>query len=113
MVFFNPETVLYFGEKKSLWGTDDFGVKEGNSGGAVVLENGGIIGIATAKMNNNLPADVRREFPKFGQAYGFFAFNGFAPQTTLKFIEQTMRRFGDQPRVEKLKRVEPSTEAAL
>ncbi len=109
--FSNPQTVLYFGEKKSLWGADGFGVDHGNSGGAVVLEDGGVVGIATAKMDNNLPADVRQAFPKFGQAYEFFIFNGFAPQTTLKFIEKTMLKFGDRPRVQKLKRVE--TPAAL
>lgn len=111
--FSNPQTVLYFGENKSLWGADGFGVDHGNSGGAVVLEDGGIVGIATAKMDNNLPAEVRAVFPKFGQAYEFFVFNGFAPQTTLKFIEKTMQKFGDRPRVKKLKRVEPPTEAAL
>ena len=104
--FSNPQTVLYFGDKKSLWGADGFGVDHGNSGGAVVLEDGGIVGIATAKMDNQLPADVRKEFPKFGQAYEFFVFNGFAPKTTLKFIDKTMRRFGDRPRVKKLRRVE-------
>ena len=111
--FSNPQTVLYFGDKQALWGADGFGVDHGNSGGAVVLENGGIVGIATAKMNNNLPADVRREFPKFGQAHGFFVFNGFAPQTTLKFIEKTMLRFGDRPTVKKLQRVKVPTETAL
>ena len=105
--FSNPQTVLYFGEKKSLWGADGFGVDHGNSGGAVVLEDGGIVGIATAKMDNQLPADVRAAFPKFGQAYEFFIFNGFAPKTTLRFIEKTMARFGDRPRTKKLKRVEP------
>lgn len=109
--FSNPQTVLYFGEKKSLWGADGFGVDHGNSGGAVVLEDGGIVGIATAKMDNNLPADVRQAFPKFGQAYEFFIFNGFAPQTTLKFIQKTMLKFGDRPRVKKLQRVD--TPAAL
>ena len=104
--FSNPQTVLYFGDKKSLWGADGFGVDHGNSGGAVVLEDGGIVGIATAKMDNQLPADVRAEFPKFGQAYEFFVFNGFAPKTTLKFIDKTMRRYGDRPRVRKLRRVE-------
>lgn len=109
----NPQSVLYFGEGKSLWASDGFGVQEGNSGGAVVLEDGGIVGIATAKMDNHLPAEVRAAFPKFGQAYEFFVFNGFAPQTTLKFIEKTMRRFGDRPRVQKLKRIESPAEAAL
>ena len=108
--FSNPQTVLYFGEKKSLWGADGFGVDHGNSGGAVVLSDGGVIGIATAKMDNNLPADVRTAFPKFGQSYEFFIFNGFAPQTTLKFIEKTMRKFGDRPYVKKLRRVDPPTE---
>ena len=78
-----------------------------------MLEDGGIIGIATAKMNNQLPSAVRAAFPKFGQAYEFFVFNGFAPQTTLKFIQKTMSRFGDRPYVKKLKRVEVPTEAAL
>ena len=104
--FSNPQTVLYFGENKSLWGADGFGVDHGNSGGAVVLADGGIVGIATAKMDNNLPAQVRQAFPKFGQSHEFFIFNGFAPQTTLKFIEKTMLRFGDRPRVEKLKQVQ-------
>lgn len=108
--FSNPQTVLYFGENKSLWGADGFGVDHGNSGGAVVLEDGGVVGIATAKMDNQLPADVRQAFPKFGQAYEFFIFNGFAPQTTLKFIEKTMRKFGDRPHVKKLKRVKPVIE---
>ncbi len=112
-VYSNPETVLYFGEKKSLWGADGFGVREGNSGGAVMLEDGGIIGIATAKMDNQLPTEVRAAFPKFGRAYEFFIFNGFAPKTTLKFIEQTMSGFGDRPRTQKLKRVKPITPAEL
>lgn len=111
--FSNPQSVLYFGEKQSLWGADGFGVDHGNSGGGVFLEDGGIIGIATAKMDNSLPADVRAAFPKFGQAYEFFVFNGFAPKTTLKFIEQTMSRFGDRPRTKKLKRVEPIVPNAL
>ena len=100
--FSNPQNVLYFGEKKSVWAADGFGVDHGNSGGAVVLEDGGILGIATAKMDNQLPSDVRKEFPKFGQAYEFFIFNGFAPKTTLPFIEKTMLKFGDRPRTKKL-----------
>lgn len=112
-LYSNPETVLYFGEKKSLWGADGFGVREGNSGGAVMLEDGGIIGIATAKMDNQLPTEVRAAFPKFGRAYEFFFFNGFAPKTTLKFIEQTMSGFGDRPRTQKLKRVKPVTPVEL
>lgn len=111
--FSNPQTVLYFGENKSLWGADGFGVDHGNSGGAVVLDDGGVVGIATAKMDNNLPADVRQAFPKFGQTYEFFVFNGFAPQTTLKFMEKTMRKFGDRPHVKKLQRVKPYSPAAL
>ena len=107
VVLSNPQTVLYFGEKQSLWGSDGFGVEGGNSGGAVVLEDGGIVGIATyissAGANNLLPADVRRKFPAFGQAYEFFVFNGFDPQTTLKFIEKNMLKFGDHPRTKKLR----------
>ena len=111
--FSNPQTVLYFGEKKSIWAADGFGVDHGNSGGAVVLDDGGVIGISTAKMDNQLPTEVRQAFPQFGQAYEFFIFNGFAPQTTLKFIEKTMQRYGDRPRVRRLKRVEPTVQPAL
>ncbi len=109
-VFSNPQTVLYFGEKQSLWGADGFGVDHGNSGGAVVLENGGIVGIATAKMDNQLPADVRQAFPTFGRAHDFFLFNGFAPKTTLAFIEKTLARYGDRVRTKKLHKVTPTIE---
>lgn len=104
-MFSNPKTILYFGENASLWAADGFGVDHGNSGGAVVLADGGVVGVATAKMNNNLPAEVRRAFPTFGQADDFFLFTGFAPKTTLKFIQNTMLKFGDRPRTKKLKRV--------
>lgn len=107
-MFSNPKTVLYFGEKASLWAADGFGVDHGNSGGAVVLSSGGVIGVATAKMDNNLPADVRQAFPTFGQADDFFLFTGFAPKTTLKFVEQTMMRFGDRPRTQRLQKVTPT-----
>lgn len=106
--FSNPQTVLYFGEKQALWGADGFGVDHGNSGGAVVLENGGVIGIATAKMDNQLPADVRQAFPAFGQAFEFFLFNGFAPKTTFAFIEKTMAAYGDRPVTKKLRRIVPT-----
>ncbi len=111
--FSNPQTVLYFGEKQALWGADGFGVDHGNSGGAVVLDSGGIVGIATAIMDNQLPADVRQAFPKFGQAHDFFLFNGFSPKTTLKFMEQTMARYGDRPVTKKLKRIMPTVDPAM
>ncbi len=104
----DPQSVLYFGENQSLWAADGFGVDSGNSGGAVLTDDGGVIGIATAKMNNNLPPDVRQIFPQFGQAYDFFIFNGFAPRTTLKFIQNTMGRFGNRPRVKRLRHVKPT-----
>ncbi len=109
-MFSNPKTVLYFGERASLWAADGFGVDHGNSGGAVVLADGGVIGVATAKMNNNLPKDVRRAFPTFGQAEDFFLFTGFAPKTTLKFIQQTLMRFGDRVQTKKLRKVVPTIE---
>lgn len=109
--FSNPHMVLYFGDKQSLWGSDGFGVDHGNSGGAVVLANGGVVGIATAKLDSQLPREVREVFPTFGQANSYFLFNGFAPKTTLKFIKDTMRRYGDQPTTKKLERVQPSTDA--
>ena len=111
--FSNPQTVLYFGEKQALWGADGFGVDHGNSGGAVVPENSGIVGIATAKMDNQLPADVRQAFPTFGKAHDFFLFNGFAPKTTLRFIEQTMARYGDKPATKKLKRIMPTIDPTV
>ena len=103
--FSSPKTVLYFGGKQSLWGSDGFGVDHGNSGGAVVLEDGGIVGIATAKYDEPLPADVREAFPTFGQAQDFFLFNGFAPKTTLAFIEKTMAQYGDHPLTRKLTKI--------
>jgi len=106
--FSNPKTVLYFGVKQALWGADGFGVDHGNSGGAVMLDNGGVIGIATAKMDNQLPADVRRAFPTFGQADDFFLFNGFAPKTTLAFIEKTLAHYGDRLVTKKLRRIVPT-----
>ena len=108
--FYNPETVLYFGEKQALWGADGFGVDHGNSGGAVVLPDGGVVGIATAKAENNLPSHVRQAFPQFGKAADFFLFNGFAPKTTLKFIEQTLLRYGDRVQTQKLRKVKPTIE---
>lgn len=112
-MFSDPKTVLYFGEGASLWAADGFGVDHGNSGGAVVLSDGGVVGVATAKMNNNLPADVRRAFPTFGQADDFFLFTGFAPKTTLRFIEQTMMKFGDRPRTQKLHKIMPTIEPGM
>ena len=109
-MFSDPKTVLYFGERASLWGADGFGVDHGNSGGAVVLADGGVVGVATAKKDNNLPSDVRQAFPKFGQAEDFFLFTGFAPKTTLKFIQQTLLRFGDRPRTQKLRKVTPTVQ---
>lgn len=111
-VFFDPQTVLYFGENKALWGADGFGVDHGNSGGAVVLPDGGVVGVAAAKADNQLPAFVRRAFPTFGQADEFFLFVGFAPQTTLQFIQDTLGPFGDRVQTKKLKRIEP-VQAAL
>lgn len=111
--FSSPRTVLYFGEKQALWGADGFGVNHGNSGGAVVLENGGVVGIATAKMDNQLPGEVRAAFPDFGQAYEFFLFNGFAPKTTLDFIKKTLARYGDRIRTEKLRRVTPMIDPTM
>jgi hypothetical protein len=108
--FSNPKTVLYFGRKQALWGADGFGVDHGNSGGAVVLENGGIVGIATAKIDNNLPSEVKQVFPTFGQANEFFLFNGFAPKTTFAFIEKTMARFGDRPVTKKLRKIVPTVD---
>ncbi len=108
--FSNPKTVLYFGRKQALWGADGFGVDHGNSGGAVVLENGGIVGIATAKIDNNLPSEVKQVFPTFGQANEFFLFNGFAPKTTFAFIEKTMARFGDKPVTKKLRKIVPTVD---
>ncbi len=111
--FSNPQTVLYFGEKQALWGADGFGVDHGNSGGAVVLENGGVVGIATAKMDNQLPAEVRQAFPTFGQSHDFFLFNGFSPKTTLLFIEKTMARFGDRIRTKKLHKIVPTIDSTM
>ncbi len=106
-IFADPKTVLYFGERKALWGADGFGVDHGNSGGAVVLEDGGIVGVAAAKADNQLPAFVKQVFPTFGQADEFFLFVGFGPKTTLKFIRQTLLKFGDHIQTKKLKRVLP------
>ena len=111
--FSNPQTVLYFGEKQSMWGSDGFGVDHGNSGGAVVLKNGGVIGIATAKLDNQLPADVRAAFPTFGKAHSYFLFNGFAPKTTLAFIKKTMAHYGDSPITKRLEKVTPPTDVQI
>lgn len=106
-VLFDPQTVLYFGENSALWGTDGFGVDHGNSGGAVVLPDGGVVGVAAAKADNQLPAFVRQVFPTFGQANEFFLFVGFAPKTTLQFIQDTLLPFGDRVQTKKLRRIEP------
>ncbi|MBP5617465.1 MAG: trypsin-like serine protease [Elusimicrobiaceae bacterium] len=106
----NPKMVLYFGQDSSVWGADGFGVDHGNSGGAVVLDDGGIVGIASAKHANNLPGFVREQFPAFGQADEFFLFTGFAKGTTLKFIKQTLLKFGDRVQTKKLRRIVPTVE---
>ena len=112
--FSDPKMVLYFGTNQSLWGSDGFGVDSGNSGGAVMLESGEVIGIATAKLDSPLPRDVREMFPTFGRANKYFIFNGFAPKTTLKFIKDTMRQYGDQlATTKKLEKVTLSTDAPL
>ncbi len=107
-IFTDPKTVLYFGQDSSVWGADGFGVDHGNSGGAVVLDDGGIVGIASAKHANNLPAFVRQQFPTFGQADEFFLFTGFAPKTTFKFIKHTLLKFGDRVQAKKLRRIAPT-----
>ena len=109
-IFSDPKTVLYFGERKALWGADGFGVDHGNSGGAVVLDDGGIIGVAAAKADNQLPAFVKQAFPTFGRADEFFLFVGFGPKTTLKFIKNTLLKFGDRIQTKKLKRVVPTVQ---
>lgn len=111
--FSEPDAVLYFGKKQALWGSTGFGVEHGNSGGAVVLEGKGIIGIAVGIKDNDLPQYVRDVYPVFGQAKSYFLFNGFAPKTTLAFIRQTMAYYGDKPRMKKLKRVKPQASASI
>ncbi len=112
-VFENPKSVLYFGNNQAVWGSEGFGVDHGNSGGAVVLEDGGVMGIATAKLDQKLPPDVQSAFPNFGQTDESFVFNGFAPHTTFSFIKKTMARFGDRPVTQKFRRFAPVEEPVL
>ncbi len=102
--FSHPKYILYAGQKQALWVSDGFGVDHGNSGGAVQLANSlGIVGVVSARKNNDLPADVRREFPAFGQNGEFFMFTGLSKKTTWPFVRDTMGRFGDSVKTEKLR----------
>lgn len=99
-LFTGSKKVLYFGGKQSMWSSCGFGLNPGNSGGAVTLKNGGIIGVVTATVPAGLAAKELKEFPCYRTEESFL-FNGFAPKTTLKFIEKTMGRYGDGPTVER------------
>jgi len=96
-----PEQVLYFGQNHSLWGSAGFGVDEGNSGGGVYLSKDALLGIATAKRVNDLPEDVRRDYPAFQNNSEFFIFNGFSRKTTFAFIENTLS-LGEKVRTKEL-----------
>jgi hypothetical protein len=100
-----PEQVLYLGQKQSLWASAGFGVDSGNSGGGVYLSKRGLLGVATAKRVNDLPADVRKDYPAFADNSEFFLFNGFSKKTTFAFIESTLLRFGDRVKTKELKEV--------
>ena len=98
-----PEQILYLGQKQSLWASAGFGVTSGNSGGGVFLANGGLLGIATAKRVNDLPKEVKRDYPHFAAAEDFFLFNGFSKKTTLEFIKKTLQNFGAQVKIKELR----------
>ena len=101
--FSNPTYILYAGQRQAMWVSDGFGVEKGNSGGAVQLANSlGIIGVVSARKANDLPADVRREFPAFGANGEFFMFTGFSKKTTWPFVRDTISRYGDSVKVKKL-----------
>lgn len=101
--FSNPKYILYAGQRQALWISDGFGVDHGNSGGAVELADSlGILGVVSARKDNDLPADVRREFPEFGQSGEFFMFTGVSKRTTWPFVRDTMARYGDSVKTQKL-----------
>lgn len=98
-----PEQILYLGENQSLWASAGFGVDHGNSGGGVFLPDGGLLGIATAKRVNDLPEEVRRDYPAFAENEEFLLFNGFSPNTTLEFIKRTLYNFGASVKTKELR----------
>ena len=105
--FSNPNYVLYAGKRQALWVTDGFGVSEGNSGGGVWMEqDGGLLGIVSAKQLNLLPSQVRQAYPQLGKTTEFFAFTGFSKKTTWKFIEAVLKQYGDEVQTKKLKKIE-------
>lgn len=106
MTYLNhPEYILYVGKKQALWVTDGFGVSEGNSGGGVWLENGNLVGIVSAKKENDFPNFARAVLPQLGQAGEFFLFTGFSKKTTLPFIQNTLRAYGADVKTTKLKQI--------
>lgn len=100
-----PEQVLYLGQNQSLWASAGFGVESGNSGGGVYFSKKGLMGIATAKRVNDLPAEVKKDYPAFDANSAFFLFNGFSKKTTFAFIEDTLSRFGDRVKKKNLKEI--------
>lgn len=100
-----PEQVLYFGNRQGVWASAGFGVQPGNSGGGVYVEKGGLIGLVTAKRQNDLPVQVKQKYSQFGAASAFFFFNGFSKKTTFKFIRETLARHGAHVKTKELKQV--------
>ncbi len=103
----SPDHILYTGKKTAMWVSDGFGVDHGNSGGGVLLENGDLLGVVSAKRNNDMPANIRQAFPEFAQSSEFFMFTGFSKKTTWPFVKNTLARYGDSVKTVKLKKLEP------
>ena len=103
----NPNYVLYAGKRQAMWVTDGFGVTEGNSGGGVWTEqDGGLLGVVSAKQDNQLPTAVKEAYPQLGKTTEFFAFTGFSKKTTWKFVEEVLKQYGDEVKTKKLKKIE-------
>ena len=103
----NPNYVLYTGKRQAMWVTDGFGVSKGNSGGGVWTEqDGGVLGVVSAKQMNMLPSQVRQAYPQLGKTAEFFAFTGFSKKTTWKFIEDILKQYGDEVKTRKLRKIE-------
>lgn len=103
----SPDHILYTGKRTAMWVSDGFGVDKGNSGGGVLLENGNLLGVVSAKRNNDMPARIRQAFPEFAHSSEFFMFTGLSKKTTWPFVEKTLSRYGNRVKTAKLKRLPP------
>ena len=98
-----PKQVLYLGQRQSLWASAGFGVDHGNSGGGVFWRDGALLGIATAKRVNDLPTEIKQQYPAFAQTDEFFLFNGFSKKTTFEFIKRTLADYGASVKAKELR----------